>query len=83
MLCTRLESAADRAFGAQRFSGGRAGRRFAPLSDGAALRAALRAGVGAKSVATTNVRGLQVAFDSLPVAYWLLGPWLLAPGSWP
>ena len=27
---TRLESAADRAFGAQRFSGGRSGRRFAP-----------------------------------------------------
>ena len=31
-------SPADRAFGAQRVSGGRAGRRFAPLSDGAALR---------------------------------------------
>ena len=38
---------ADRAFGAQRFSGGRTGRRFAPpsaagfgRSDGAALRAA-------------------------------------------
>ena len=31
---TRLESAADRAFGAQRFSGGRSGRRFAPPSAG-------------------------------------------------
>ena len=51
-FCTRLESAADRAFGAQRISvgrterrfaplsGGRTGRRFAPLSGGAALRAA-------------------------------------------
>ena len=31
---TRLESAADRAFSAQRFSGGRSGRRFAPPSVG-------------------------------------------------
>ena len=44
---------ADRAFGAQRFSGGRTGRRFAPPSGGAALRtalgAALRAALGAPS----------------------------------
>ncbi len=40
---------ADRAFGAQRFSGGRTGRRFAPPSGGAALRAALRAPKSAES----------------------------------
>ena len=44
VLSTRVVSPADRAFGAQRFSGGRTGRsdgrRCAPPSDGAALRAA-------------------------------------------
>ena len=48
VLSTRVVSPADRAFGAQRFSGGRTGgrtgRRFAPPSEWVALRAAFASG---------------------------------------
>ena len=51
-FCTRLESAADRAFGAQRFSGGRSGRRFAPPSAG------LRGGASGGTIAPLLLHAL-------------------------